>query len=81
MIECFDNLSTLSRGALTQPAKDLTHYVSKSLAMLDLCEYIIRQSDLHERVAIENVVKFNDLLQSFLCDNHLENIKFINRTN
>ena len=41
---------------------------------------IIRQSDLHERVAAENVWKFNDLPQSFLCDNHLENIKFINRT-
>ena len=78
--ECFEYLSTLSRGALTQPATDLTHYVSKSFAMLELCEYIIRQSDLHERVAAENVLKFNDLPQSFLCDNHLENIKFINRT-
>ena len=78
--ECFEYLSALSRDALTQPATDLTHYVSKSFAMLDLCEYIIRQSDLHERVAAENVLKFNDLPQSFLCDNHLENIKFINRT-
>ena len=48
--------------------------------MLELCEYIIRQSDLHERIAAENVLKFNDLPQLFLCDNHLENIKFINRT-
>ena len=63
--ECFEYLSTLSRGALTQPATDLTHYVSKSFAMLELCEYIIRQSDLHERVAAENVLKFNDLPQSF----------------
>ena len=78
--ECFEYLSTLSRGALTQPATDLTHYVSKSFAMLDLCKYIICQSDLHERVAAENAMKFNDLPQSFLCDNHLENIKFINRT-
>ena len=78
--ECFECLSTLSRGALTQPVTDLTHYVSKSFAMLDLCEYIIRQSDLHERVAAENVLKFNDLPQSFLWDDHLENIKFINRT-
>ena len=78
--ECFEYLSTLSRRALTQPATDLTLYVSKSFAMLDLCEYIIRQSDLHERVAAENVLKFNDLPQSFLCSNHLENIKFINRT-
>ena len=76
--ECFEYLSALSRGALTQPATDLTHYLSKSFAMLDLCEYIIRQSDLHERVAAEKVLKFNDLPQSFLCDNHLENIKFIN---
>ena len=78
--ECFEYLSTLSLGALTQPATHLTHNVSKSFAMLDLCEYIIRQSDLHERVAAENVLKFNDLPLSFLCDNHLENIKFINCT-
>ena len=78
--ECFEYLSTLSRGALTQPATDLTQYVSKSFAMLDLCEYVIPQSDLHERVAAENVLKFNNLPQSFLSDNHLENVKFINRT-
>ena len=47
--------------------------------MLDLCEYIIRKSDRHEIVAAENVMKFNDLPQSFLCDNHFEK-KFINRT-
>ena len=47
--------------------------------MLDLCKYIIRQSDLHERVAAENVTKFNDLPQSFLSDNRLESIYFINR--
>ena len=63
-----------------QAATDLTHYVSKSFAKPDLCEYIIRKSNLHERVAAENAMKFNDLPQSFLCDNHLENIKFINRT-
>ena len=38
-----------------------------------------RKSKRHEKVATENVMKFNDLPQSFLCDNHLEN-KFINRT-
>ena len=47
--------------------------------MLDLCEYIIRKSERYERVAAENLMKFNDLPQSFLCDNHLEN-KFISRT-
>ena len=46
---------------------------------LDLCEYIIRKSSWHERVAPENVMKSNDLPKSFLRDNHLEN-KFINRT-
>ena len=76
----FKYLSTLSGGALTQPTTDLTHFVSKSFTMLDLCEYIIRQIHLHERVAAENVLKFNDLPQSFLCDNHLDNIKFTNRT-
>ena len=78
--ECCEYFSTLSRDALTQPATDLTHYVSKFFAMLDLCEYVIGQSDLHERVAVENVMEFNDLPLSFLCDNHLENIKFINLT-
>ena len=63
-----------------QPVTDLTCYVSKSFAMLDLCKYIICQSDQHERVAAENVLKFNNLPQSFLSDNHLENIKFINHT-
>ena len=49
-----------------------------------LCDYagpmriFIRKSDRHERVTAENVMKFNDLSQTFLCDNHLEN-KFINR--
>ena len=76
--ECFEYFSTSSRGALMQPATDLMHYVSKSFAMLDLCEYIIHPSNLHERVAAENVIKFNDLPQPFLCDIHLKNI--INRT-
>ena len=30
--------------------------------MLDLCQYIIRQSDLHERVAAENVIKFTAMI-------------------
>ena len=49
--------------ALTQPATGLTQYVSKSFTVLDLCEYIVRKSDPHERVAAENVMKFNDLPQ------------------
>ena len=72
--ECFEYRSTLSRGALTQPATNLTHVESKSFAVLDLCEYIIRQSDLQERVAAENVLKFNDLPQSFLCDNTVKTL-------
>ena len=55
------------------------HYVSKPFAMLDPCKYIFYKSDPHERVAAKNVLKFNDLPQSFLFDNHLEN-KFTNRT-
>ena len=39
--ECYNYLSTLSRGALIHPATDLTHHISESFAMLDLCEYII----------------------------------------
>ena len=37
--------------------------------MLDLCEYIILKSDRHDRVAAENVMKFNDWPQSFSCGN------------
>ena len=44
-----------------------------------LCKYINGKSDQHERLAAENVMKFNNLPQSFLCDNHLEN-KFIHHT-
>ena len=44
-----------------QTATDLTHYVGKSFAMLDLCEYIICQSYLHKRVAAENLM---------ICHNH-----------
>ena len=77
----FEYLSTLSQGALMQPATDLTHYVSKSFAMLDLCKYITCQSDLDDRVAAENMMKFNSLPQSFLWDNQLENIRFITKTN
>ena len=54
-----------------------------SLLPAYLCEYAgpmriyySQKSDQHERVAAENVVKFNDLPQALLCDNHLEN-KFI----
>ena len=50
-----------------------------------LCKYagsmriFTRKSDRHQRVAAEDVMKFDDFPYSFPCDNHLEN-KFINRT-
>lgn len=77
--ENFDYFLRLSRGGLTLPAVDLTHYVSKSFAMLELSQNIFRKIDVPERVAAEHVLRSNDLSQSFLCDNHSENIKFVNR--
>ena len=74
----FDYILKLSRGGLTLPAGDLTHYVCKSFAMLELCEPIIRKADMPERVAAEYALKLNDVW-SFLCDNRTEAIKFINR--
>ena len=63
--ECFEKLSTLSRGALTQPATDLMRYVSKSFAMLDLCEYIVRQSDLHTKELLQKMY-----WTLMICHNH-----------
>ena len=51
--ECFDCLLTLSRGGLTLPASDLTHYVCKSFAVLELCMNMIHKTELHERDAAE----------------------------
>ena len=64
---CLDCSSCLIYNTENQSASECFEYLSTlSFAMLDLCEYIIRQSDLPERVAAENVLKFNDLPQSFL---------------
>ena len=48
--------------------------------MLELCNYIIHRTELHEKDTAENVLKFNDLLLSFLSENHSRAIKLIKRT-
>ena len=78
--ETYDYLLKLSRGGLTLPASDLTDYVCKSFAMLELCETVTRKADLPERVAAEHILKLNNVPLSFLCDNHSAVIKFINRS-
>ena len=73
--ETFVDTLKLSRGGLTMPAGDLTHYVCKSFAMLEFYEPIIRKADMPERVAAEHVLKLNDVW-SFLRDNHTEAINY-----
>ena len=75
----FDYLLKLSRGGLILPSVDLAQYVSKSFAMLDTASIIIFKSTLPERVAGESVLTMNTCAQSFLCEQHTVNIKFINR--
>ena len=60
----------LSRKGLTIPSVDLTHYVSKSFAMLELSENIFRRIEVPERIAAEHVLTLNDAVLSFLCDEH-----------
>ena len=75
----FDYLLKLSRGGLILPPVDLAQYVSKSFAMLDTASNIIFKSTLPERVGGESVLTINTCAQSFLCEQHTVNIKFINR--
>ena len=62
------------------PKADLHHYVNKSFAMLEVAQTTIKSSDLPERQAAEQVLNLNDSPAHFLCDEHKQNIKFINRT-
>ena len=79
VLKDFDYLSKLSRGGLTIPSVDLAHYVSKSFAMLDTANEAILKSTLIERVADEEVLMRNPCAQSFLCQKHMTNLKFVNR--
>ena len=80
LLENYDYLMKLSRKGLTIPSVDLTHYVSKSFAMLELSENIFRRIEVPERIAAEHVLTLNDAVLSFLCDEHANVIKFINRS-
>ena len=40
---------------------------------------MIDKTKRHERDAAENVLKFNDMSLSFLCESHSQAIKLINR--
>ena len=78
--EKFEYLLKLSRGGLLLPSTDLSQYVCKAFAMLDVAQNLIRTTELIERTAAEYVLKSNDLPLSFLCENHAKNFKFVNRT-
>ena len=41
---------------------------------------MIHKTELHERDTAENVLKFNDLPLSFLCESHSRAIKLLKRT-
>ena len=47
--------------------------------MLELREMMIHKTELNERNAAENLLLFNDLPLSLLCENHSQVIKLINR--
>ena len=65
LLENYDYLMKLSRGGLTIPSVDLTHYASKSFAMLELSENIFRRIEVPERIAAEHVLTLNDAVLSF----------------
>ena len=75
-----DYLNKLSRGGLIIPSADLRDHVSKSFAILDMCQKLMRQSPLPERTAGELALRRNDYPLTFLCADHQNLIKFINRT-
>ena len=75
---CFECFLALSRTGLSLPASDMTQYVCKSFALLELCDYMIYKTELHKRDAAENVLKFSDLPLSFLCESDSQVIKLIN---
>jgi len=75
----FDYLFKLSRGGLTLPSVDLSHYVAKAFAMLETALGFIMKTDLTERHAAEAILTRNTCSQSFLCERHVSSIKVINR--
>ena len=75
----FAYLLKLSRGGLIFPATDLSHYVCKSFAMLDVAQRVIRNTELPERLAAEHVLESNNLPLSFMCEKYAKSIKLVNR--
>ena len=73
-------LNRLSRGGLIIPTADLRHHISKSFAILDLCHRQIMHSELSERNAAETALARNDSPVTFLCLEHKNSLKFLNRT-
>ena len=76
--ENFDYLLKLSHGDLSLTAVDLTHYVSKSFAMLELSQNLCRKIKMPTRIAAEHVLSVNDVASySFLCDDNSKTINLI----
>ena len=76
----YSYLSILSRGGLTIPSIDLCHYISKSFAILDTINPVIRQTILPDRSAAKLAMKFNTYPTSFLCCNHQSDLDTVNLT-
>ena len=73
-------LINLSRGGLVIPTMDLRHHVAKSFAILELCQHIIRDSDLAERTAAMIALQRNDQPMTFFCSEHKGFVSTLNRT-
>ena len=73
-------LKNLTRGGLIIPSTDLRHHIAKSFAILELCQHVIRDSNLIERTAAEIALKRNNYPLTFLCSEHQGYIAYLNRT-
>ena len=73
-------LRKLSRGGLLIPTTDMRHYIAKSFAILDLCQHLTRDAHLPERTAAEVCLLRNNFPVTFLCEEHSNLVKFLNRT-
>ena len=76
----YSYLSKLSRGRLSIPSIDLCHYISKSFAILDTTNTLIRKTILPERSAAKLAAKFNTYPTTFLCCHHQSDLGTVNLT-
>ena len=78
-VQDFDFFKKLSRCGLILPTANLAQYVAKAFAIMDTAVDIIRNSTISEGHAGEHILTWNDYPTSFLCDQHISNLKFVHR--